>query len=118
MHQIRRMIEASGLIGLLVFLFLGSGMASAKHVHRSRAKRNTVTIYLARHGQTTGNVMTLDEGWDDYPLTPKGDQVAKDVGAGLRGIHFTDAACGKLIRHLDTIKDMLDYSNNSNVTVL
>lgn len=113
--------KAKLMSGLLLFLTLSStGVgASAKSKTPSVKKSgDVVTVYLARHGQTTGNVLTLNEGWDDYPLTPQGDLVAKQVGAGLRGVRFTEAACGKLVRHLDTIKDMLDYSGNNKLTVL
>lgn len=113
--------KAKLMSGLLLFLTLSStGVAASAKNKTSNAKKNgnVVTVYLARHGQTTGNVLTLNEGWDDYPLTPQGDSVAKQVGAGLRGVHFTEAACGKLVRHLDTIKDMLDYSGNNKITVL
>lgn len=113
--------KAKLMSGLLLFLTLSStGVAASAKSKAPSAKKSgdVVTVYLARHGQTTGNVMTLAEGWDDYPLTPQGDLVAKQVGAGLRGVHFTEAACGKLVRHLDTIKDMLDYSGNSKLTVL
>lgn len=78
--------KAKLMSGLLLFLTLSSTgvAASAKSKAPSPKKSgDVVTVYLARHGQTTGNVLTLNEGWDDYPLTPQGDQVAKQVGAGL-----------------------------------
>ena len=113
--------KAKLMSGLLLFLTLSStgvGASAKSKTPSAKKSGDVVTVYLARHGQTTGNVMTLAEGWDDYPLTPQGDLVAKQVGAGLRGVHFTEAACGKLVRHLDTIKDMLDYSGNNKLTVL
>ncbi|MBW1606328.1 histidine phosphatase family protein [Lactobacillus sp. Sy-1] len=116
MFKVTKLIT-SGMIALLATSSIPLGIANAKSVSNKKSNSNVVTIYLARHGQTTGNVLTLNEGWDDYPLTPKGEQVAKEVGAGLRGIKFNYAAAGKLVRHLDTIKDMLDYSGNSNVVV-
>ncbi|GLB47573.1 hypothetical protein WR164_15520 [Philodulcilactobacillus myokoensis] len=105
-----------GLIFLMTILVLMTPkMANAKRVRRTHPK--IVTIYLARHGQTAGNVMKLDEGWDDYPLTSHGIQVAREVGAGLHGIRFTEVACGKLVRQMDTMKNMLDYSGNGRVIV-
>lgn len=72
--------KAKLMSGLLLFLTLSStGVAASAKNKTSNAKKNgnVVTVYLARHGQTTGNVLTLNEGWDDYPLTPQGDLVAK-----------------------------------------
>ena len=47
-----------------------------------------VTIYLTRHGETTGNVMQRVQGSSDFPLTKNGITVANDLGYGLKGIKF------------------------------
>lgn len=39
------------------------------------------TIYLMRHGQTLFNVMDVNQGQCDSPLTQLGIQLAKNAGA-------------------------------------
>ncbi|BDR52786.1 phosphoglycerate mutase [Bombiscardovia nodaiensis] len=76
-----------------------------------------VTIYLTRHGETTANVMHLMQGWSDFPLTQQGVEGTKQLGRGLKGIHFTAAYAGSLTRQYQTARNALDYSGNEQVEV-
>ncbi|MFC6288732.1 histidine phosphatase family protein [Levilactobacillus angrenensis] len=87
----------------------------------AQAKKKTttkpVTIYLTRHGETTGNVMGRVQGWSDFPLTKNGTKVANDLGRGLKGKKFVAAYAGNLTRQQVTAKHALKYSGNKKVKV-
>lgn len=86
----------------------------------AQAKKTTtkpVTIYLTRHGETTGNVMGRVQGWSDFPLTSNGLSVANDLGRGLKGTTFKAAYAGNLTRQEVTAKHALKYSGNAKVKV-
>lgn len=90
-------------------------------VTNAQAKKKTttkpVTIYLTRHGETTGNVMGRVQGWSDFPLTKNGTKVANDLGRGLKGKTFKAAYAGNLTRQQVTAKHVLKYSGNKKVKV-
>ncbi len=46
------------------------------------------TIYLARHGETEGNVKRLAQGHSSSPLTDKGKMQAKALGENLFDVQF------------------------------
>ena len=48
----------------------------------------TLRIYLARHGQTDGNLKGIAQGWTDTPLNETGEQQAAALGERLRGIRL------------------------------
>ena len=53
------------------------------------AKDNaTLRIYLARHGQTDGNLKGIAQGWTDTPLNDTGLQQAKSLADSLRGVEL------------------------------
>lgn len=86
---------------------------------QAKTKKTTkpVTIYLTRHGETTGNVMGRVQGWSDFPLTSNGLAVANDLGRGLKGTKFKAAYAGNLTRQEVTAKHALKYSGNAKVKV-
>ena len=45
-------------------------------------------LYLARHGESTGNAQRLIFGQRDYPLTDKGRAQARALGQSLEGAHI------------------------------
>jgi Fructose-2,6-bisphosphatase len=77
----------------------------------SASSKDQVTIYLTRHGETTGNVMQRVQGSSDFPLTKNGIEVANDLGYGLKGIKFKHAYTGNLTRQEVTAQHVLKYSN-------
>ncbi|GKT03117.1 histidine phosphatase family protein [Furfurilactobacillus sp. WILCCON 0119] len=98
----------------VVALTLGMG-ATSQPVQA--ASNKTVTIYLTRHGETTGNVMTRVQGWSNFPLTKNGVKVADDLGTGLKGTKFKAAYSGDLTRQEVTAQEVLKHSDNKSVKV-
>jgi probable phosphoglycerate mutase len=45
-------------------------------------------IYLARHGETAWSLSGQHTGRTDIPLTPRGEQIARQLGERLKGLHF------------------------------
>ena len=48
----------------------------------------TLRVYLARHGQTDGNLKGIAQGWTDTPLNDTGLQQAKSLADNLRGVEL------------------------------
>lgn len=101
-----------GVAAACAGLTVGATSISTPTVH---AADKTVTIYLTRHGETTGNVMERVQGWSDFPLTKNGIEVANNLGYGLKGIKFDHAYSGTLTRQERTAKAVLDKSGNDKV---
>ncbi|AQW20630.1 histidine phosphatase family protein [Lentilactobacillus curieae] len=90
---------------------------TTKKSSKKATKAKSVTIYLTRHGETTGNVMGRVQGWSDFPLTTNGIKVADQLGYGLKGTKFKAAYAGNLTRQEVTAEHALKYSGNSKVKV-
>ncbi len=111
-------IGTVGMAGVFAFSIPTQSInASAKATTKKAVKTKPVTIYLTRHGETTGNVMGRVQGWSDFPLTANGVKVADQLGYGLKGIKFKYAYAGNLTRQEVTAKEALKYSGNKNVKV-
>ncbi len=63
-----------------------------------------LTLYFVRHGETQYNIEKRMQGFCDSPLTDKGIQQAKAVGAGLASIDFKAVYASESQRVLDTAK--------------
>lgn len=74
-------------------------------------------LYFVRHGQTQFNVQGLVQGHNDSSLTELGISQAIALGKGCRGIAFTRAYSGPCGRQYQTAEYVLQYSENTNVTV-
>jgi len=70
---------------------------------------------LIRHGQSQWNLENKFTGWVDVPLTPKGEEEAKDAGKKLANYTFDLAYTSKLQRAQNTLKMVLENSNNIGV---
>lgn len=97
-------------------LALATGLVTMvpQHTYAKAVQNKTVTIYLTRHGETTGNVMGRVQGWSNFPLTKNGIDVAKNLGYGLKGIKFAHAYAGDLTRQEVTAQLALAKSGNKN----
>jgi 2,3-bisphosphoglycerate-dependent phosphoglycerate mutase len=73
------------------------------------------TLVLIRHGQSQWNLENKFTGWVDVPLTPKGEEEAKDAGKKLANYTFDLAYTSKLQRAQNTLKMVLENSNNIGV---
>ena len=61
-------------------------------------------LYLARHGESTGNAERLIFGQRDYPLTEKGRAQACALGRSLEGARIERVVASPLIRALETAR--------------
>ncbi|MFD1672279.1 2,3-diphosphoglycerate-dependent phosphoglycerate mutase [Agrilactobacillus yilanensis] len=50
-------------------------------------------LVLVRHGESTANRDNIYTGWSDVPLTAKGEQEAKQIGAKLATLQIPFSAC-------------------------
>lgn len=108
--KIKKMTTVCAVLSGLVLGGLVSTTAAPATVHA--ASNDQVTIYLTRHGETTGNVMQRVQGSSDFPLTKNGIKVANDLGYGLKGVKFKHAYSGNLTRQEVTAQHALKYSGN------
>ncbi|HDX9589971.1 TPA: histidine phosphatase family protein [Bacillus pseudomycoides] len=74
---------------------------------------NIVTLYITRHGKTMLNASGRVQGWADSPLVETGVEVAKNLGHGLKDIHFVDAYSSDSGRAIETVNLVLKYSEQS-----
>lgn len=106
------------MYAVLSGLLLGSSaMTAVPATVYAASNDKQVTIYLTRHGETTGNVMQRVQGSSDFPLTKNGITVANDLGYGLKGIKFKHAYTGNLTRQEVTAQQALKYSANPNTKI-
>ncbi|WON77191.1 histidine phosphatase family protein [Serratia sp. UGAL515B_01] len=82
-------------------------LSSASVLHVSAAETDSVNIYFARHGKTILNTYERVQGWADSPLTPAGVEVARYLGAGLKGITFDRYYTSDAGRQRETMKTIL-----------
>lgn len=61
-------------------------------------------LYLARHGESTGNAEQLIFGQRDYPLTEKGRAQARALGRSLEGARIERVVSSPLVRALETAR--------------
>src|SRR5262249_35662791 len=55
-------------------------------------------VYLARHGETAWTLSGQHTGLTDLPLTPRGEQDARRLGARLKGLSFAAVFASSLQR--------------------
>ncbi|WEV36896.1 histidine phosphatase family protein [Lactobacillus sp. ESL0677] len=99
-------------VSVITLFLVGTNVTEAKS---TKAANKPVTIYLARHGETTANVMHLAQGWSDFTLTDNGVKGAQYLGLGLKGVKFRAAYSGDLTRQEKTAQGALDYSGNKKI---
>jgi 2,3-bisphosphoglycerate-dependent phosphoglycerate mutase len=75
------------------------------------------TLVLIRHGQSQWNLDNKFTGWEDVPLTEKGQEEAKNAGRKLAGYKFDEAFTSKLQRAQNTLKLVLSESGQANTPV-
>lgn len=74
-------------------------------------------LVLLRHGESQWNLENRFTGWVDVPLSPKGEQEAKDAGLKLVGMTFNRAFCSVLKRAIDTLRIVLDVIGQPGIPV-
>ena len=61
-------------------------------------------LYLARHGETEWTVSGRHTGRTDVPLTPRGEEQARSLGAELAGIQVDRVLSSPMSRALETAR--------------
>ncbi|SFC41170.1 probable phosphoglycerate mutase [Bacillus sp. 491mf] len=80
-------------------------------------KDNIVTLYITRHGKTMLNANERVQGWADSPLVETGVEVAKNLGKGLKDIHFVDAYSSDSGRAIETANLVLKCNEQSTINL-
>ena len=62
------------------------------------------TLALVRHGQSLWNLENRFTGWVDVPLTPAGEEEARQAGHRLEGRTFDIAYTSALVRAQETLR--------------
>jgi broad specificity phosphatase PhoE len=77
----------------------------------------TLRVYLARHGQTDGNLKGIAQGWTDTPLNDTGRQQAAALAERLQGVHL-DAIYSSTLQRSRTTAEAVAASRNLQVRSL
>ncbi len=64
-------------------------------------------LVLLRHGESQWNLENRFTGWVDIPLSPKGEEEARNAGAKLTGFVFDKGYTSVLRRAIDTMEIVL-----------
>ncbi|MCI0706612.1 MAG: 2,3-bisphosphoglycerate-dependent phosphoglycerate mutase [Ignavibacteriae bacterium] len=72
-------------------------------------------LVLVRHGESQWNLENRFTGWVDVPLSPKGEQEARQAGEKLKSYTFDKAYTSVLKRANDTLKIILKASGQSGI---
>ena len=65
-------------------------------------------VVLIRHGESNWNLENRFTGWVDVPLSPKGEQEAREAGEKLRAFQFDHGFTSVLTRAIRTLEIVLD----------
>ncbi len=74
-------------------------------------------LVLIRHGESQWNLENRFTGWVDVPLSPKGEQEAREAGEKLRTFRFDHAFTSVLTRAIKTLEIVLDVIGQSGLPV-
>ncbi|MGE0683097.1 MAG: 2,3-diphosphoglycerate-dependent phosphoglycerate mutase [Candidatus Binatia bacterium] len=76
-------------------------------------------LVLLRHGESQWNLENRFTGWVDVPLSPKGEEEARQAGEKLKaaGVHFNIAFTSVLRRAIHTMEITLDVLGQSNIPI-
>jgi 2,3-bisphosphoglycerate-dependent phosphoglycerate mutase len=74
-------------------------------------------LVLLRHGESQWNLENRFTGWVDIPLSPKGEEEAKQAGEKLRSFKFDKAYTSVLKRANDTLSIVLRIIGQENIPI-
>ena len=74
-------------------------------------------IVFIRHGESQWNRENRFTGWVDVPLSPKGEQEAREAGETLRDFQFDRAFTSVLVRAISTLEIVLEVIGQSHIPI-
>lgn len=74
-------------------------------------------MVLIRHGESQWNLENRFTGWVDVPLSPRGEQEAKEAGQKLQTFQFNQAFTSVLTRAIKTLEIVLEEIGQTDLTV-
>lgn len=74
-------------------------------------------MVLLRHGESQWNLENRFTGWVDVPLSPKGEQEAREAGQKLSGFRFDRAYTSVLKRAIDTLTIVLTVIGQTDIPI-
>ena len=75
-------------------------------------------MVLIRHGESQWNLENRFTGWVDVPLSPRGEQEAKEAGKKLQAFRFNQAFTSVLTRAIRTLEIVLEEIGQSDLQVV
>ncbi|MBI4401185.1 MAG: 2,3-bisphosphoglycerate-dependent phosphoglycerate mutase [Nitrospirae bacterium] len=74
-------------------------------------------MVLLRHGESQWNLENRFTGWVDIPLSPKGEQEAREAGRKLKDFRFDRAYTSVLKRAIDTLRIVLEVIGQTDIPI-
>lgn len=74
-------------------------------------------LILLRHGESQWNLENRFTGWVDIPLSPKGEEEARQAGEKLKPYRFDKAFTSVLKRAIDTLKIVLKITGQETIPI-
>jgi phosphoglycerate mutase, BPG-dependent, family 1 len=74
-------------------------------------------LILLRHGESQWNLENRFTGWTDVPLSPKGEQEAREAGQKLKSYKFDVAYTSVLKRAIDTLNIVLKIIGQEKIPI-
>ena len=74
-------------------------------------------LILLRHGESQWNLENRFTGWVDIPLSPKGEEEARQAGEKLKLYRFDKAFTSVLKRAIDTLKIVLKITGQETIPI-
>lgn len=82
-----------------------------------QGRNDMAQLVLIRHGESQWNLENRFTGWVDVPLSPKGEQEARDAGKKLAAFHFDCGFTSVLKRAKDTLRLVLEVLGQTNLPI-
>ena len=74
-------------------------------------------LVLIRHGESQWNLENRFTGWVDVPLSPKGEEEAREAGKKLQDFQFDQAFTSVLIRAINTLNIVLEVIGATEIPI-
>jgi 2,3-bisphosphoglycerate-dependent phosphoglycerate mutase len=74
-------------------------------------------LVLLRHGESQWNLENRFTGWVDVPLSPKGEEEAREAGQKLQAFRFDCAFTSALMRAQNTLRIVLEEIGQTGIPI-